>query len=57
MKLKADHFVKVRQLIKDLISRLKSQAEAEATHKEMCDEEMGNAITERDEVCFLWQNL
>lgn len=49
MKLKADHFVKVRQLIKDLINRLNAQAEAEATHKDMCDKEMKEATTSRDE--------
>merc|ERR1719240_1170134 len=33
MKLKEDHFVKVRSIIKDLIARLEAEAEAEATEK------------------------
>lgn len=49
LKLKADHFVKVRTLIKDLIARLEAQAEAEATHKDQCDKDMKAAITQRDE--------
>jgi hypothetical protein len=49
LKLKADHFVKVRTLIKDLIERLEAQAAAEATHKDQCDKDMKEAITQRDE--------
>jgi len=49
LKLKADHFVKVRGLIKDLIARLEAQAESEATHKDQCDKDMKAAITQRDE--------
>jgi chromosome segregation ATPase len=44
-----DHFVKVRQLIKDLIDRLKDDAEAEATQKSFCDDEMKKAVEKRDE--------
>jgi predicted nucleic acid-binding Zn-ribbon protein len=44
-----DHFVKVRTLIKDLLSKLKSDAEAEATQKGFCDKEMSKAINQRDE--------
>jgi len=44
----ADHFVKVRGLIKDLIARLKEDAEKEASQKSFCDEEMASAISNRD---------
>jgi len=45
----ADHFVKVRGLIKDLISKLKDDAKAEATQKGVCDVGMAKAISGRDE--------
>merc|ERR1712032_1067768 len=44
-----DHFVKVRQIIKDLISQLEDQATAEATHKTFCDGEMLATVTRRDQ--------
>jgi len=44
----ADHFVKVRGLIKDLIARLKEDAKQEASQKSFCDEEMASAISNRD---------
>jgi hypothetical protein len=44
-----DHFVKVRALIKDLISKLEDDAEAEATQKSFCDEEMKKAVDKRDQ--------
>merc|ERR1719262_2031773 len=44
-----DHFVKVRGIIKDLIAKLEADAEAEATQKEYCDEEMEKATSARDE--------
>jgi len=47
--LAGDHFVKVRGIIKDLISRLEDDSEAEATQKSFCDEEMGKAMGKRDE--------
>jgi hypothetical protein len=43
-----DHFVKVRGLIKDLIKKLKADAEAEATTKGVCDKNMAAAIGKRD---------
>jgi len=43
-----DHFERVRQLIKDLITRLTDHATAEATQKSWCDTEMKNAIGSRD---------
>jgi chromosome segregation ATPase len=44
----ADHFVKVRGLIKDLIAKLKADAKAEATQKGVCDTGMAKAISDRD---------
>jgi len=46
--LEEDHFVKVRGLIKDIIAKLKAQAEAEADQKSFCDKEMKKALTNRD---------
>lgn len=43
-----DHFVKVRGLIKDLITKLEDQAAAEATAKSICDKNMKAAIEKRD---------
>jgi len=48
VKLAADHFVKVRGLIKDLIERLEKDAESEATQKGFCDEKMAAATQKRD---------
>jgi len=47
-KLGKDHFVKVRGLIKDLIAKLEADAEAEAEQKAFCDENMKEAIENRD---------
>jgi len=49
MKLKEDHFVKVRGIIKDLIARLEAEAEAEASQKAWCDEEVGKTTEKRDD--------
>merc|ERR1719443_1125130 len=49
VKLAADHFVKVRGLIKDLIQKLEDDAEAEATQKGFCDKEMADAVRNRDQ--------
>merc|ERR1711904_670 len=43
-----DHFVKVRGIIKDLIAKLEADAEAEASQKAFCDENMKKATTDRD---------
>jgi len=43
-----DHFVKVRQIIKDLISQLEDQATAEATTKNFCDTEISAEVSRRD---------
>merc|ERR1719162_2127769 len=48
VKLMADHFVKVRAIIKDLISKLEDDAEAEATQKGFCDTNMAAALADRD---------
>jgi hypothetical protein len=47
--MKKDHFVKVRDMIKDLISKLEAQAEDEATAKAACDKDMKAAIGSRDD--------
>jgi len=48
IKMAEDHFVKVRALIKDLISKLKADALSEKTQKGICDEGMKKAIDDRD---------
>jgi len=48
VKLAADHFVKVRGIIKDLIERLEADAESEATQKGFCDKKMKAATEKRD---------
>jgi len=44
-----DHFVKVRQIIKDLIQHLEDQASAEDSHKQFCDGQMSSAVDRRDQ--------
>jgi len=44
----ADHFVKVRGLIKDLIQKLKDDAKSEAEQKSFCDKAMKKAVDDRD---------
>jgi len=45
----SDPFVKVKKMIQDLITRLQEQAEAEAEHKEWCDDELKtNGQTRKD---------
>jgi predicted nucleic acid-binding Zn-ribbon protein len=48
VKVAADHFVKVRAVIHDLINKLEDDAEAEATQKSFCDENMQSALADRD---------
>jgi hypothetical protein len=48
MKIKEDHFKKVRDMIKDMVARLESEAEAEASQKAWCDEEMSASTDKRD---------
>jgi len=49
LRLKEDHFVKVRGMIKDLIAKLEADASAEADQKAWCDEEMEKSTSKRDE--------
>merc|ERR1719487_1982978 len=49
MKMKEDHFKKVRDMIKDMVARLGEEAAAEADQKAWCDEEMASATAQRDE--------
>merc|ERR550537_1352684 len=49
LKVSADPFIKVKQLINDLIQRLIQEAADEATKKGWCDTEMGKATKTRDE--------
>merc|ERR1719453_1298013 len=46
--IKEDHFVKVRTMIKDMIAKLENDASEEADQKAWCDEEMTNAMQQRD---------
>merc|ERR1719159_2269397 len=48
MKMKEDHFKKVRGMIRDMVARLEDEAAAEASQKQWCDENMSNAISQRD---------
>lgn len=43
-----DRFMRVRDLIKDLIARLEQDALDEATQKSFCDKEMKSGVTKRD---------
>merc|ERR1719321_937791 len=45
----ADHFVKVRTMIKDMVAKLEADAEAESSQKEWCDDEMKKSMEKRDE--------
>ena len=56
-KLSEDHFVKVRGLIKDIIAKLKADAEAEATTKGYCDDNMAEQVTARDEANSALEDL
>merc|ERR1719265_278883 len=49
IRLKEDHFVKVRGMIKDLMAKLKADAAAEADQKAWCDAEMEKSTFKRDE--------
>jgi len=49
IRIKEDHFVKVRGLIKDLMSKLKADAAAEADQKSWCDTQMKQATKSRDD--------
>merc|ERR1712228_88889 len=44
-----DHFVRVRQIINDLMDKLEADASAEQSHKQFCDTQIAAAITRRDQ--------
>jgi len=48
VRMKEDHFVKVRTMIKDMIAKLEADAAAEESQKAWCDEEMSKAMEQRD---------
>jgi predicted nucleic acid-binding Zn-ribbon protein len=49
IRMKEDHFVKVRGMIKDLVAKLEADASAEADQKAWCDAEMEKSTSKRDE--------
>jgi len=49
LRMQEDHFVKVRGMIKDMVSKLEADASDEADQKQWCDAEMGKATGKRDE--------
>merc|ERR1719421_2238548 len=49
IRMKEDHFVKVRGMIKDMIAKLEADAAAEGDQKAWCDSEMEKATSQRDE--------
>lgn len=49
LKMKEDHFVKVRLMIKELIAKLEESASKEGDQKAWCDDAMGDATSLRDE--------
>jgi len=49
IQMKEDHFVKVRGMIKDMISKLEADSAAEGDQKAWCDTEMEKATSSRDE--------
>lgn len=48
MRMKADHFAKIRGMIKDLIAKLEASAQEEESQKGWCDDEMEKATAKRD---------
>merc|ERR1719214_193138 len=49
IQMREDHFVKVRGMIKDMITKLEADAAAEGDQKAWCDSEMEKATSKRDE--------
>jgi len=49
LRMKEDHFVKVRGMIKDMIEKLKADAASEGDQKQWCDDEMEKATSQRDD--------
>jgi hypothetical protein len=50
LRMKEDHFAKVRTMVKDLIAKLEADASAEQSQKGWCDEEMEKATSSRDDM-------
>jgi len=53
----ADHFVKVRQIIKDLVAKLEADAAAEADQKSFCDKAIGENVNQRDDAVAAVETL
>merc|ERR550514_834747 len=53
----ADPFAKVKGLIKEMIERLVKEAEAEASHKAYCDEEMAETKTKKEDLDATMEKL
>jgi len=49
LRMKEDHFVKVRGMIKDMVAKLEADAASESDQKQWCDDEMEKATSSRDE--------
>merc|ERR1719335_996887 len=49
IRMKEDHFVKVRGMIKDMVAKLEADAASEGDQKAWCDSEMEKATSKRDE--------
>lgn len=45
----ADHFVKVRNMIDDMVKTLEDEAEAEADKKATCDDQLSQTLSDRDD--------
>jgi len=52
-----DPFVKIRGLIQDMIAKLQAEAEAEATEKAFCDEEMAKTAAKKEELSIAIETL
>jgi len=57
VRVSADPFVKVRKMIKDMITKLTEEAADEAEHKAFCDEELSSNQATRDEKTAQTQEL
>merc|ERR1719428_1852177 len=49
LRMKEDHFVKVRTMIKDMMAKLEADAASESDQKQWCDDEMSKTMAKRDE--------